>query len=80
MILDHFPDQKTFIELAETANVIPVCTQILADMETPVSILQKFYKKIEQFINEYDHSSYFLHLYHQKWVILILIHCVSKKL
>ncbi len=47
MILKRFPDKKTFIELAEKSNVIPVCTEILADMETPVSILQKFYCKEE---------------------------------
>ncbi len=47
MILNRFPDKKTFIELAEKSNVIPVCTEILADMETPVSILRKFYVKEE---------------------------------
>lgn len=45
MILEQFPDRSTFTELAATHNVIPVCTRILADMETPVSILQKFFKK-----------------------------------
>ena len=34
-----------FLDLARTSNVIPVCTEILADMETPVSILQKFYSR-----------------------------------
>ncbi|MBU1194643.1 MAG: anthranilate synthase component I [Proteobacteria bacterium] len=43
MILNQFPDKQVFLTLAQTSNVIPVCTQILADMETPVSILQKFY-------------------------------------
>ncbi len=43
MILDKFPDKQTFVELAKNYNVIPVCTQVLADTETPVSILQKFY-------------------------------------
>lgn len=45
MILNQFPDKQAFLKLAQTANVIPVCTRILADMETPVSILQKFYTK-----------------------------------
>ncbi len=45
MILNRFPDKKTFIELAGKSNVIPVCTEILADMETPVSILKKFYSR-----------------------------------
>ena len=48
MILERFPDQETFLELAEKYNVIPVCTRILADMETPVSILQKFHDKKKQ--------------------------------
>lgn len=43
MILNRFPDKPQFLDLSKTYNVIPVCTQILADMETPVSILQKFY-------------------------------------
>ncbi len=47
MILNRFPDKKTFIELAGKSNVIPVCTEILADMETPVSILKKFYSRNE---------------------------------
>ncbi len=47
MILNRFPDKKTFIELASKSNVIPVCTEILADMETPVSILKKFYSREE---------------------------------
>ncbi len=45
MILEHFPDKKKFIEMAKTANVIPVCTRVLADTDTPVSILQKCYDK-----------------------------------
>jgi anthranilate synthase component 1 len=43
MKIRQFPEQKTFIELAQNATVIPVCTEILADMETPVSLLQKAY-------------------------------------
>ncbi len=45
MFLNSFPEKKEFIELAKHFNVIPVCIEILADTETPVSILQKFYKK-----------------------------------
>lgn len=45
MILENFPDKNTFIDLSRNHNVIPVCTRVLADTETPVSILQKFYKK-----------------------------------
>ncbi len=45
MILDCFPDKENFLKLARHATVIPVCTRVLADMETPVSILQKFYTR-----------------------------------
>ena len=45
MILDRLPDKETFVELAGTANVIPVATRVLADTDTPVSILQKCYNK-----------------------------------
>ncbi len=45
MILNRFPDKQRFIGLSKGHTVIPVCTEILADTETPVSILQKFYKK-----------------------------------
>ncbi|WDP88868.1 MAG: anthranilate synthase component I family protein [Desulfobacter sp.] len=43
MILNQLPHKDTFIELAGTANVIPVATRVLADTDTPVSILQKCY-------------------------------------
>jgi anthranilate synthase component I len=45
MILKNFPDKKAFEKMAEKYNVIPVCTRILADTLTPVSILNKFYNK-----------------------------------
>ena len=43
MKLKVFPDRDRFDELARTSNVIPVCREILADMETPVSLLKKCY-------------------------------------
>ncbi len=43
MILDQTPDKKTFTDLAESATVIPLATRILADTDTPVSILNKCY-------------------------------------
>ncbi|ABW67373.1 anthranilate synthase component I [Desulfosudis oleivorans] len=43
MILQQFPDKTAFREMAQTANTIPVCAEILADTETPVSILKKLY-------------------------------------
>ena len=45
MILKQFPDKQRYLELSRTCNIIPVCTEILADMETPVSILQRFYSR-----------------------------------
>ena len=43
MQINHVPDKAVFCELASTYNVIPICVEMLADTETPVSILQKFY-------------------------------------
>ncbi len=36
-----FPDRPTFLQLARQGNVIPVCTDLLADLETPVSAYAK---------------------------------------
>ncbi|MFZ7126321.1 MAG: anthranilate synthase component I family protein [Desulfobacterales bacterium] len=44
MLLQQFPDPVRFAELARNANVIPVCIEVLADTETPVSLLGKFYR------------------------------------
>ena len=53
MILKQFPEKQDFLALAENSNVIPVCTKVLADTQTPVSILQKFYtQKKECFLLE----------------------------
>ncbi|WP_319408115.1 anthranilate synthase component I family protein [uncultured Desulfosarcina sp.] len=43
MRLKEFPSREQFDGLARTCNVIPVCREILADMETPVSLLKKCY-------------------------------------
>ncbi|MBR9985019.1 MAG: chorismate-binding protein, partial [Desulfosarcina sp.] len=43
MKLKEFPSRERFDALAHTCNVIPVCREILADMETPVSLLKKCY-------------------------------------
>jgi anthranilate synthase component 1 len=45
MILNRYPTRETYESLCRTSNVIPLCAELLADTETPVSILQKFYKK-----------------------------------
>jgi anthranilate synthase component I len=44
MLIRKFPDKERFVELARDHNVVPVCMEILADMETPVSLLTKFYR------------------------------------
>lgn len=41
MILRQFPSEQQFIELAKDCNVIPLCVEILADTQTPVSLLHK---------------------------------------
>lgn len=42
MLLETFPSQDTFTTLLQTATVIPVGCKILADAETPVSVLSRF--------------------------------------
>jgi len=44
MILTRYPDKDRLIALAADANVVPVCTEVLADSDTPVSLLRKFYR------------------------------------
>ncbi len=43
MRLRVYPDKKQFLELAGQGNLIPVCMELLADTETPVSTLGKLY-------------------------------------
>ena len=45
MLLNNFPKKDKFLTFTENHNVVPVCTEILADTETPVSLLKKFYRK-----------------------------------
>lgn len=42
MLLNSFPDRAEFCSMSEEFNVVPLCREILADMETPVSLLKKF--------------------------------------
>ncbi|MBW1841894.1 MAG: chorismate-binding protein [Deltaproteobacteria bacterium] len=44
MLINQFPDKEQFLRLAEKSNVIPVCVEMLADTETPVSLLRKIYQ------------------------------------
>jgi len=41
MILQQFPSEDEFNQMAKEFNVIPLCVEILADTQTPVSLLQK---------------------------------------
>lgn len=43
MHINQFPDKEHFRLLAKNNNVIPVYTEILADTETPVTLLKKIY-------------------------------------
>ncbi|MFP4572948.1 MAG: anthranilate synthase component I family protein [Desulfobacterales bacterium] len=43
MLLKQFPDKDAFAGYFKNHNVVPVCREILADMETPVSVLKKLY-------------------------------------
>jgi anthranilate synthase component 1 len=44
MILGRFPEKSQYVRLARSYRVVPVCTQILADTLTPVSLLGRFYE------------------------------------
>ncbi len=44
MQVNQFPDPATFLKLSENHNVIPVVREILADTETPVSLMKKAYQ------------------------------------
>jgi anthranilate synthase component 1 len=52
MELSRFPDRETFCGLARSYNVIPLCTEVLADTETPVSLLRKYYHRPSLFLFE----------------------------
>lgn len=45
MLLRNFPDKDKFCSMTDEFNVVPLCTEILADMETPVSLLKKFHNE-----------------------------------
>ncbi|QCQ22546.1 anthranilate synthase component I [Desulfoglaeba alkanexedens] len=41
MELNRYPSRSRFLELAKAGNLVPVCVEVLADTETPVSALAK---------------------------------------
>lgn len=44
MNLNLYPDKSEFLKLAERGNLVPVYLEILADTETPLSMLAKIYR------------------------------------
>jgi anthranilate synthase component 1 len=46
------PDQATFKELARTADIIPVCLDLMADLETPVSVYARLRAQGASFLFE----------------------------
>jgi anthranilate synthase component 1 len=44
MQLKLFPQKSEFKELAQAGNLVPICLEILADTETPLSALAKIYQ------------------------------------
>lgn len=59
MILKQYPSKEEFNQLALQYNVIPVCAEILADTETPVSILQKFCQPCKESVSDKTGQSSF---------------------
>jgi anthranilate synthase component I len=47
-----YPDKKTYRGLAEAYDLVPVYTEVLADTETPVSVLQRFADRENAFLLE----------------------------
>ena len=45
MQLKQFPEKQVFAGLYAGHTVVPVCREILADMETPVSVIKKLYSR-----------------------------------
>ncbi|MFO7951899.1 MAG: anthranilate synthase component I [Bacillota bacterium] len=39
-----YPSKEEFVEFASESNLIPVCREIVADLETPVSVYNKVYQ------------------------------------
>lgn len=52
MYIRTLPDKNEFTTLARSYNVIPVCKELLADTQTPVSLLKKFSSRKDIFLLE----------------------------
>ncbi len=51
-IATYDPDFETFVRMSKEGNLIPVCREILADTETPVSALRKMSTRSHVFLLE----------------------------
>ena len=47
-----YPDKQSYLELAANHDVVPVYKEVLADTETPVSVLHKFSDRTNAFLLE----------------------------
>jgi len=45
MRLNKYPDMEQFSQLCKEHSIVPLCSEFLADMETPVSIFAKLYSR-----------------------------------
>jgi anthranilate synthase component 1 len=45
MRLNKFPEMEQFSQLCKEHSIVPLCSEFLADMETPVSIFAKLYSR-----------------------------------
>ena len=48
----YYPDYTAFEKLTKEGNIVPVYREILADMETPVSVLMRLRDKTYAFLLE----------------------------
>ena len=46
------PSEKDYVGLARDYDLVPVCKEVLADLETPVSVLQRFAGRENAFLLE----------------------------
>lgn len=46
------PSEKDYVGLAHNYDIVPVCKEVLADLETPVSVLQRFTGRENAFLLE----------------------------
>ena len=55
--LPLFPSRSEFKELAEKGNLIPICTEFVADYQTPIAVFEKIDNGIRSFLFESAESN-----------------------